>query len=176
MSPYGEPSSGSYSTSTGHYELRFYPKYHFDFVVNILPVPQIESYGAPVKIRRTEIATFGLAIILFSFFLLHLHYIWKYGDFGLFFLSGFIGSIILLAGLFSEKTANYEWQGERFAEILNRDDVLNDTLRKIKAPPIKIRGNHIYLGEDKLPSQTLLLSIERIAEHIVVASANWTKH
>ena len=71
MSPYGEPSSGSYSTSRGHYELRFYPKYHFDFEVNTLPVLQIEACGAPVKIRRTRIATFGLAIILVSFFLLY---------------------------------------------------------------------------------------------------------
>jgi hypothetical protein len=111
-------SPGSSSTSRGHHELRFYPKYHLDFMVNILPVPQIESYGAPVTIRRTEISMFG-------------------------------------------------------AERLNQDDVLNDILRKIKAPPIEIRENHIYLEKDKLPSQTLFLSIERIAEHIVVASTNW---
>ncbi|MBU7038609.1 MAG: hypothetical protein HXS52_11815 [Theionarchaea archaeon] len=159
MSPF-ESSYGS--SNIRRDELRFYSKYHFDFIVNILLVSQIESYGAPVKVKRTEIVIFGLGIALFLFFLFESS-----------FISGFLGGIIFLIGLFSEKIIDYEWQGGEFAERLNQDSELADMLRRAKAPHIEIRGNHIYLGDSKLPDQMLFSSIEKIAEHIVEASANW---
>lgn len=149
---------------SAHEKLVIYPKYHLDLVADVLPVIQTESYGAPIKVARTKLATFGIAIALFSFFL-----VFADTDFCLF---GLIGIIIFLVGLFSQKFVNYDWQGGKFAERLNQDNELVEMLIRAKAPPIGIRGNHIYLEDNKFPDQMLLLSIERITEHIRVSNHN----
>jgi len=61
---------------------------------------------------------------------------------------------------------NYDWQGDKFAERLNQDSELVEMLIRAKAPPIEIRGDHIHLEDTKFPDQILLLSIERIIEHM----------
>ncbi len=66
-----------------------------------------------------------------------------------------------------QSEASVRWEYGRLAERLNQDAQLRRELIEAKAPPVKIRANHIYAGhKKKFPFKKLLSCIDRIAKHI----------
>ena len=142
----------------------FCPEYHFDFTVKVSPVPHILSLGTPTAVVDKEKIICGIGIILFAFFCAWSETLLENPLFSS--LSITLGIILLAIGLNSKKTLDYEWKGGSFAEKLNHDTELTEMLKKAKAPNIKIRANHIYIKDNKIPHQKLFFCIERIAEYV----------